>query len=84
MRKPTKLEAFVPIISMLLLLGIGYGYFKLPIQVLLLLAAFVAFIIGKRVGLTWDDMLNGINDKVSSSMTSIFVMICVGALIGVG
>ena len=82
MRKPTKTEAIIPIVAMFVLLGVGYGYYKLPIQVLLLLAAFIAFLVGKRVGLDWDTMMSGITEKVSSSMISIFVMICVGALIG--
>ncbi|SCH47424.1 Malate-2H(+)/Na(+)-lactate antiporter [uncultured Clostridium sp.] len=82
MRKPTKTEAIIPIVAMLVLLGVGYGYYKLPIQVLLLVAAFIAFLVGKRVGLDWDTMMSGITEKVSSSMISIFVMICVGALIG--
>lgn len=81
-RKPTLMEAIIPIISMLILLGVGYGYMRLRIQVLLLLAAFVAAIIGKRIGLTWDEMMEGINEKVSSSLISIFVMIAVGILIG--
>ncbi|MGL5694548.1 MAG: Na+/H+ antiporter NhaC, partial [Peptostreptococcaceae bacterium] len=81
-RKPTKTEAIIPILAMFLLLGIGYGYYKLPIQALLLVAAFVAALIGIRVGLKWNDMIGGITDKVHSSMPSIFVMICVGALIG--
>jgi len=81
-RDPTFMEAIIPIISMLILLGVGYGYMRLRIQVLLLLAAFVAAIVGKRIGLTWDEMMEGINEKVSSSLISIFVMITVGILIG--
>ena len=81
-RQPTFLEAIIPIISMLLILGVGYGKMKLPVHVLLLIAAFVAALVAKRIGLTWDEMMEGINEKVSSSLTPIFVMICVGALIG--
>ncbi len=80
-RKPTLLEALIPIISMLLLLGVGYGYFRLPIQALLIVAAFISFLVGKRLGFSWDEMMEGINKKVYSSLISIFVMICVGALI---
>lgn len=81
-RQPTFLEAIVPILSMLILLGVGYGYLKLPIHILLIIAAFIASLVAKRVGLTWDDMLAGINQKVTDALPSIFVMICVGALIG--
>ncbi|MEL7647977.1 MAG: Na+/H+ antiporter NhaC [Sedimentibacter sp.] len=81
-RKPTFKEAILPILSMLLILGVGYGKMKLPIQILLLIASFIAAMVGKRLGLTWEDMMDGISEKVNSSLTSIFVMICVGSLIG--
>lgn len=80
-RKPSFTEALVPLIAMILLLGIGYGKYGLPIQALLLIAAAIASIIAKRVGYTWKDMINGISDKIHSSLPSLFVMVCVGAMI---
>ncbi len=80
-RKPTFGEAVTPLVGMLLLLGLGYGKFGLPIQVLLILAAGIAAIIAGRVGLTWKEMLQGISDKINSSLPSLFVMVCVGAMI---
>ena len=56
LRKPTFSEALVPLLGMVLLLGIGYGKYGLPIQFLLIVAAFLAAIIAKRCGYTWDDM----------------------------
>lgn len=81
-RQPTFIEALIPILAMIIILGIGYGYLGLPTHILLIIAAFVASLIGMRVGLTWDGMLDGITKKVTESLPSIFVMICVGALIG--
>lgn len=80
-RKPTFTEALIPLLAMILLLGIGYGKYGLPIQALLLIAAAVASIIAKRVGYEWRDMINGISDKIHSSLPSLFVMVCVGAMI---
>lgn len=80
-RKPSFTEALVPLIAMILLLGIGYGKYGLPIQALLLIVAAIASIIAKRVGYTWKDMINGISDKIHSSLPSLFVMVCVGAMI---
>lgn len=80
-RKPSFTEALVPLIAMILLLGIGYGKYGLPIQALLLIAAAIASIIAKRVGYKWKDMINGISDKIHSSLPSLFVMVCVGAMI---
>ena len=80
-RKPTLTEAIVPLAAMLLLLGIGYGKLGLPIQALLIAAAFVASITAKRVGYTWSEMIAGISDKFHSSLPSLFLMICVGGMI---
>lgn len=80
-RKPTFGEALTPLLGMVLLLGIGYGKYGLPIQVLLILAAGIASIIAKRVGYTWKEMLQGIADKMHSSLPSLLVMVCVGAMI---
>ncbi len=66
---------------MVLLLGIGYGKYGFPIQFLLIVAAFLAAIIAKRCGYTWDDMIKGIAEKITSSLPSLLVMVCVGAMI---
>ena len=80
-RKPTFGEAMTPLVGMLILLGLGYGKFGLPIQALLIVAAFVASLIAKRVGYGWEDMIAGITDKIHSSLGSLFVMVCVGGMI---
>lgn len=81
-RQPTLLESVIPIIGVFLLLGIGYGVFGLSTQGLLIVAAFVAALVARKVGYSWDEMFEGIKEKISSSLTSIFVMIAVGAVIG--
>ena len=80
-RKPTFTEALIPLLGMVLLLGIGYGKYGLPIQFLLILAAILASIIAARCGYTWKDMINGIAEKIQSSLPSLLVMVCVGAMI---
>lgn len=73
--------SLVPLIGLVLFLGIGYGYFRFPTQVCMLAAAIVAGIVAAVCGLSWDDMIDGIREKISASLPSIFVMICVGAMI---
>jgi NhaC family Na+:H+ antiporter len=80
-RKPTFGEAMIPLVGMVLLLGIGYGKFGFPIQALLIAAAFIAALVAKKLGYTWDDMINGISERISSSLGSLFVMVCVGGMI---
>lgn len=81
-RKPTLIEAIIPILGVFVLLGVGYGVFGLSTHGLLILAAFVAAMVAKKVGYKWDEMFEGIKEKISSSLPSIFVMIAVGAVIG--
>ncbi|MBM7703463.1 Na+/H+ antiporter NhaC [Metabacillus iocasae] len=81
-RKPSFLQAITPIIAMLLLLGIGYGVFHLKAEPLLIIAAIVAAIIGKQLGVSWEEMQNGIVEKTTKAMPAILILITVGILIG--
>lgn len=81
-RKPTFLEAIIPVFAMLLLLGVGYGYYKMKAEPLLICAAAIAAIIAMRVGVSWDEMLEGIVEKLSKTMGATLILIIVGLLIG--
>ena len=41
-RKPTLWEASIPIIAMVILLSGGYGVLQLPVEILLIIASFIA------------------------------------------
>ena len=79
--KPTLLQAVVPLLGLLICLGGGYAVMKLPTQVCLLGAAAVAGFVALWIGIRWEDMLEGMIEKVTASFGSILVMICVGAMI---
>lgn len=81
-RKPTLLEAALPIIVMLLLLAIGYGVYGLRPEPLLILSAIFAGFIAMRLGVGWEDMLEGIQEKLNMAMPAILVLISIGILIG--
>lgn len=81
-RKPSFSEALLPIIFILVLLSVGYGIFQLDLPVLLVLSAIFAGLLAKRLGWTWDEMMDGIRDKLNSAMPAIFILISIGALIG--
>lgn len=81
-RKPTLLEACLPIFVMLLLLAIGYGVYGLSPEPLLILASIFAGFIAMRVGVKWDDMMLGIREKLDMAMPAILVLISIGILIG--
>lgn len=81
-RKPTFLEAISTIIFLMIIVGIGFAYFEIPIQPLLILAAAYAAIIALRVGLTWREMEAGIIERLTSAMPAVFILFSVGIIIG--
>ena len=81
-RKPNLFEAFSPIVVMLLLLAIGFGVFDLNPEPLLILSSVYAGFIALRIGMSWSDMMDGIQEKVSQAMPAILILISIGILIG--
>jgi len=69
-------------IAMGLLLGIGYGIYKIRPQVLLVSAAFLTGCLGLILRFKWQDMERGIVDSIHKAMPAILIMLCVGILIG--
>ncbi|WP_235674890.1 hypothetical protein [Bacillus mycoides] len=55
-KRPSLLQATAPIFAILLLLGIGYGVFHLKIEPLLIIAVIVAAVLGKVLGVSWEEM----------------------------
>ena len=74
--------ALVPIVSMGLLLGIGYGIYQIRPQVLLIAAAFLTGCLGVALKFRWEDMQKGIVESINKAMPAILIMLCVGVLIG--
>ncbi len=81
-RKPTLFESLIPFIAMAFFLGIGYTFFKLRIEVLLIAAAAVAAFIGLRIGYSWKELETGIFDAIRKGLPAILIVITVGAVIG--
>jgi Na+:H+ antiporter, NhaC family len=81
-RKPSLSTALIPLIAMGLLLGVGYGVYKIRPQVLLVAAAFLTGILGYFLKFDWSEMEKGIVDGIHKAMPAILIMLCVGILIG--
>jgi len=81
-KTPSLIVALIPIITMGLLLGIGYGIYGMKPQVLLVTAAFLTGILGMILRFKWQDMERGIVDSIHKAMPAILIMLCVGILIG--
>ncbi len=74
--------AMIPLLAMGLLLGIGYGIYKIRPQVLLIAAAFITGGLGFILRFSWKEMEKGIVDGIHKAMPAILIMLCVGVLIG--
>jgi NhaC family Na+:H+ antiporter len=81
-KKPSLAVALLPLIAMGLLLGVGYGVYKIKPQVLLVCAAFLTGCLGVILKFSWKDMERGIVDSIHKAMPAILIMLTVGVLIG--
>jgi NhaC family Na+:H+ antiporter len=81
-KKPSLITAILPLAAMGLLLGIGYGVYKIKPQVLLVAAAFLTGLLGWALRFSWKDMERGIVEGISKALPAILIMLTVGVLIG--
>ena len=81
-RPPKFGVALIPLVAMALLLGVGYGVYKIKAQVLLVAAASLTAVLGLALGFKWKDMERGIVDSIHKAMPAILIMLSVGILVG--
>lgn len=81
-KQPSFFISLIPLITMGLLLGIGYGVLKIRAEVLLIGSAAVAGLLAKWLGFTWRELEQGIVDSIEQAMPAMLIVICVGLLIG--
>jgi NhaC family Na+:H+ antiporter len=81
-KTPTLTQSLVPIFSIAIFLGVGYGIFHLRIEFLLIAAAAVSGILALRLGYSYKEMEEGIVHSISKGMPAMMVVIVVGMLIG--
>lgn len=81
-RKPTFLESLSTIIFMVIVVVIGFIFFNIPIQILLLISSAYAAFIAYRVGLRWEDLEEGITKRLTTAMPAIFIILAVGIIVG--
>jgi Na+:H+ antiporter, NhaC family len=86
-KEPTLLDAFIPLIVLICLLGSSVYLFADnssygPNQIALLFAMGVAAIIGMKNGYSWEDIEKGIVKGISLSLGAVLILLAVGSLIG--
>ncbi|MEN1761154.1 Na+/H+ antiporter NhaC [Anoxynatronum sibiricum] len=81
-KAPTFGQSIAPIVFMVLALTIGVGYLKFRTEPMLILSAFFAGAIAWRLGLSWQEMQEGIIEKISKALPATLILWSVGFLIG--
>lgn len=86
-RKPSLFESLVPIVLLIVLLFNNVVIFGDDVlggsnQVALLFSGAVAALVGIRIGIKWEAIMNGILHNINAAMTSILILLLIGALAG--
>ncbi|GIP56624.1 Na+/H+ antiporter NhaC [Paenibacillus sp. FSL W8-0186] len=81
-KQPTLFLALLPILTMVLLLSLGYVMFELPPEPLIIASTVVAGLIAIKLGYKYDDILESIAQKIAKTMPAILILITVGFMIG--
>lgn len=80
-RKPTLTESLIVLLSMVFFVSIGYGVFKLELQVMLLCTAAFTALMAMHLGMRWAEIEKAISQRIVKVMPAIYIMFTVGALI---
>lgn len=86
-KNPTLIDAFIPIISLVLLLSASVYFFgdsssQGANQLALLFCSSIGILIGIKNGIKWDELEKGIIAGISTAMGAILILLMVGSLIG--
>src|SRR3954469_20320668 len=87
-RAPSLVDALIPIGTLVVLIGGSLLLFGLdaldgPIQVALILCSMVAALVALKNGYSWEDVQRAASASLASITSAIFILLAVGALIGV-
>ena len=81
-RRPTLALSLLAIVGTAVLICVGYGIFKVKVEVLLIVATALVGCLAKWLGLSWKEMQAGILQSIHKGMSALLIVIVVGALIG--
>lgn len=86
-KKPSFLDALIPIVILVVLLAMSVAWFGAdssygPNQIVLLIVAGIAGLIGMKNGMKWQQLEEAMIYGISVSMGAIFILLAVGSLIG--
>ncbi|MDB6165545.1 MAG: Na+/H+ antiporter NhaC [Lacunisphaera sp.] len=81
-RTPHLGHALVPIVGTALLIGVGFGVYKIKVEILLVLAAALTGCLARYLGLGWREIQAGMMQSIMKGLPAMLIVVVVGALIG--
>jgi len=87
-REPMLWEALIPVLFLIVMLSVNVIYvfgddaISGSNQIVLILSASVAALIALRTGISWENLQDGIVKSIGASMSSILILLLIGALAG--
>ncbi|MBT7092458.1 MAG: sodium:proton antiporter, partial [Bacteroidetes bacterium] len=86
-REPGLIQSIIPIVVLIVLLALNVVLFgdeslEGPNQIVLLLAAGIAALIARKLGLNWKTTRAGMVKSIGSAMPSILILLLIGSLAG--
>jgi NhaC family Na+:H+ antiporter len=81
-RAPTLGHAVLPILGTALLIGVGFGIYKIKVEVLLVLATAFTGCLAKWLGVGWRELQAGMMQSILKGLPAMLIVVVVGALIG--
>src|SRR5436309_15122057 len=87
-KPPSLWDALFPMLCLIVLIGLSVYLYGIdstsgPLQVALLMGAVIAALVAHKNGYSWERLATAIVQGISLAMTAIFILLMVGALIGV-
>ncbi|WXR62940.1 Na+/H+ antiporter NhaC [Peptostreptococcaceae bacterium AGR-M142] len=81
-RKATLLEAFIPILSLIVILAVSLIKFEASPHIPIVAGAVIAALIAIRLGYTWKELEDGMIKTITMAMQAIIILMIIGMLIG--
>lgn len=81
-KQPSFGAALLPLLVMALVMGVGFGKFRLNVDFLILICSFATVIEAMFFGTTWKEISDAVSEKVGKSFMAIFIFVFVGLIIG--
>ena len=81
-RAATFVQSLIAIVGAALLVGIGFGIYRIKVELLLIIATALTSILAKWLGVPWPEIQAGMNQSILKGMPALVIVIVVGALVG--